>query len=195
MRKSRITARQFQFRSTNFFCGDDSGIHFSLPENSSGSLTAACYRAVQGISALIRIPLIAFLAAGKKLLGRPVKKGSIRKWFAIFKWSIGLESWAAKKSNGTERTHNQPNLPKHQSNRNQKDHVRYSGKVLFDSAPKVSGRNSGHAHAHEPSRAGWQRNSSRPKCGLGHLRLSIIDLSTARSRWRTRTTRCGLFST
>jgi GT2 family glycosyltransferase len=77
-----------------------------------GSFTAICYRAVQGISALVRIPLIALLAGGKKLLGKPIKKGSIRKWFAIFKWSIGLESWAAKKSNGTERTLNKTNLAK-----------------------------------------------------------------------------------
>lgn len=72
-----------------------------------GSFTAVCYRTAQGISALVRIPLVALLAGGKKLLDKPVKKGSIRKWFAIFKWSIGLESWAAKKSSGTERTRDQ----------------------------------------------------------------------------------------
>jgi GT2 family glycosyltransferase len=81
-----------------------------------GSFTAVCYRAAQGISALVRIPLVALLTGGKKLLGKPVKKGSIRKWFVIFKWSIGLESWASKKTGATGRMPDQdsqkPNLAK-----------------------------------------------------------------------------------
>ena len=60
------------------------------------------YRAAMGISSLIRLPLIAVLNGGKKLAGKKTLKGSFRKWIAILRWSVGLESWAAKKSGGNE---------------------------------------------------------------------------------------------
>jgi GT2 family glycosyltransferase len=63
-----------------------------------GSFAAMCYRAALGISALIRIPLIAVVNVVKVIVGKSVKKGSVRKWIAILRWSLGLESWAAKKS-------------------------------------------------------------------------------------------------
>jgi hypothetical protein len=54
------------------------------------------YRAAMGISSLIRLPLIAAVngAAGKEIRGN----ASFRKWVFILRWSVGFESWAAKKS-------------------------------------------------------------------------------------------------
>jgi hypothetical protein len=60
------------------------------------------YRAAMGISSLIRLPLIAVLNGVKKLAGKRNRQGSFRKWIAILRWSVGLESWAAKKSGGNE---------------------------------------------------------------------------------------------
>jgi len=58
------------------------------------------YRAAMGISSLIRLPLIAVLNGAKKLTSKKPRKGSFRKWIAILRWSVGLESWAKKKSGG-----------------------------------------------------------------------------------------------
>jgi GT2 family glycosyltransferase len=61
-----------------------------------GWIAAWRYRVAIGISSLFRLPLIAAVssAAGKKIRS----DGSFRKWIFILRWSIGLESWAAKKS-------------------------------------------------------------------------------------------------
>ena len=64
-----------------------------------GSFAAICYRTALGLSALVRIPLIAVGNLVKAILGKQVKQGSVRKWLAILRWSLGLESWAAKTSN------------------------------------------------------------------------------------------------
>lgn len=56
------------------------------------------YRMALGISALVRLPLVLGVWAGKKLAGRAANFGSVKKWLAILRWSLGLESWAAKKT-------------------------------------------------------------------------------------------------
>jgi GT2 family glycosyltransferase len=67
-----------------------------------GRSIAWCYRAAMGISSLIRLPLIALVNGAKRLAGKKISTGSFRKWIAILRWSVGLESWAAKKSGGNE---------------------------------------------------------------------------------------------
>ena len=61
-----------------------------------GWIAAWRYRIAIGISSLIRLPLIVVVnsATGKKIRS----DGSFQKWIFILRWSIGLESWAAKKS-------------------------------------------------------------------------------------------------
>lgn len=61
-----------------------------------GKPVAWLYRAAMGISSTIRLPLIAAMngVTGKKICSN----GSFRKWIYILRWSLGLESWAAKKS-------------------------------------------------------------------------------------------------
>jgi GT2 family glycosyltransferase len=67
-----------------------------------GRSIAWCYRLAMGVSSLIRLPLIAVANGAKKLAGKKNSKGSFRKWFAILRWSVGLESWAAKQSSGVK---------------------------------------------------------------------------------------------
>jgi GT2 family glycosyltransferase len=71
-----------------------------------GRFVACCYRAAMGISSLFRLPLIAMVNGAKRLAGKKSGAGSFRKWVAILRWSVGLESWAGKKSGG-----NEPGLP------------------------------------------------------------------------------------
>jgi GT2 family glycosyltransferase len=64
-----------------------------------GRFAALSYRVALGLSALIRVPLLAAMVA----LPSPspaTRRTSIRKWIAILRWSVGLESWASKKSGG-----------------------------------------------------------------------------------------------
>ena len=67
-----------------------------------GRSVALFYRAAMGISSLIRLPLIAVLNAAKGIAGKKANKGSFHKWIAILRWSVGLESWAAKKTGGVK---------------------------------------------------------------------------------------------
>jgi len=65
-----------------------------------GRVSAWGYRVVMGISSLIRLPLIAVVNA---VSGKKIYSGaSFRKWIFILRWSVGLESWAAKKSGKDE---------------------------------------------------------------------------------------------
>jgi len=65
-----------------------------------GALAAAGYRLAMVLSALVRLPLVICIWAAKKVAGRSASFASIKKWFAILRWSLGLESWAVKKSGG-----------------------------------------------------------------------------------------------
>jgi GT2 family glycosyltransferase len=67
-----------------------------------GRATAWGYRVAMGVSSLIRLPLILVVNVAKRLVGKENSKGSFRKWIAILRWSVGLESWAAKKSGGVK---------------------------------------------------------------------------------------------
>ncbi|MFO1487506.1 MAG: glycosyltransferase family 2 protein [Verrucomicrobiota bacterium] len=62
-----------------------------------GAGKAAAYRFTMGLAAMLRLPLVACLWVLKKISGAK-NYGAVRKWFAILRWSIGLESWAAKKT-------------------------------------------------------------------------------------------------
>ena len=62
-----------------------------------GALTAFCYRATTGLAALVRLPLVGCVAIAKQISGKK-NFGAVKKWFAILRWSLGLESWAAKKT-------------------------------------------------------------------------------------------------
>jgi len=67
-----------------------------------GRPCALGYRLAMGASSLFRLPLIALVNGTKRLNGTKNTNGSFGKWFAILRWSVGLESWAAKKSGGNE---------------------------------------------------------------------------------------------
>lgn len=58
-----------------------------------GRLTAATYRAAMSVLSIIRLPLILVLLPLSR--GRVVRHGagSLRKWFSILRWALGLESW------------------------------------------------------------------------------------------------------
>jgi len=73
-----------------------------------GALAAFGYRATTGLAALVRLPLVALVWAAKKLSGGK-NYGAVKKWFTILRWSLCLESWAAKKTGATtESPANQP---------------------------------------------------------------------------------------
>jgi hypothetical protein len=67
-----------------------------------GRFRASCYRIAMGVSSLIRLPLIAAAGGAGKLAGKKNTAGSFRKWIAILRWSVGLESWTARKSGGVK---------------------------------------------------------------------------------------------
>jgi hypothetical protein len=77
-----------------------------------GRPVAWCYRAAMGISSLVRLPLIVTVNGTRRLVEKKIRQGSFRKWIAILRWSIGLESWAAKKSGGNETSLPTPSVSK-----------------------------------------------------------------------------------
>lgn len=64
-----------------------------------GRAAAWRYRIAVGITSLVRVPLI---AAGNCMKGKKALDGSFRKWIFVLRWSLGLESWASKKSGRDE---------------------------------------------------------------------------------------------
>jgi GT2 family glycosyltransferase len=67
-----------------------------------GAFPALGYQVALGLAALGRLPLVLCVWAVKKLSGRDSGSGSVEKWFAILRWSLGLESWASKKTGASE---------------------------------------------------------------------------------------------
>lgn len=63
-----------------------------------GRFAAFCYRVTSGVSAIVRLPVIVAVNALKAITGHPCSPASRRKWFAILRWSIGLESWGKMSS-------------------------------------------------------------------------------------------------
>ena len=63
-----------------------------------GAGVALAYRLALGAAAIVRLPLTSIVAVARRLRGRPNAAASLRKWFAILRWSLGLEAWAAAKS-------------------------------------------------------------------------------------------------
>jgi hypothetical protein len=60
-----------------------------------GKIEAKAYRALMVLTALFRIGLLmSFLAVTLGLFRRTVLSAAMRKWGKVFRWSIGLESWA-----------------------------------------------------------------------------------------------------
>lgn len=68
-----------------------------------GAAAAFGYRATTGLAALVRLPLVTGLWLVKKMSGDK-NYGAVKKWFAILRWSLGLESWAAQKTGSLAET-------------------------------------------------------------------------------------------
>lgn len=66
------------------------------------SFAAFGYRAAMGCSALIRLPFIFGGMAIQKIGGGAPNSKSLRKWIAILRWSLGLESWASQQQGNKE---------------------------------------------------------------------------------------------
>jgi GT2 family glycosyltransferase len=58
-----------------------------------GRTTAAAYRVAMSVLSIVRLPLILVLLPVSR--GKLVRHGtgSLRKWFSILRWGLGLESW------------------------------------------------------------------------------------------------------
>jgi hypothetical protein len=63
-----------------------------------GKLVALSYRAALGLSSLVRLPALSLKLAGQKLGGKSLNTGSLKKWMAILRWSIGGQSWVKRRS-------------------------------------------------------------------------------------------------
>ncbi len=62
-----------------------------------GPRAAACYRLLQGLSALTRLPLLVCWTLARPRRGWWQAGGaSVLKWWAVLRWSAGLEKWAAE---------------------------------------------------------------------------------------------------
>jgi GT2 family glycosyltransferase len=61
-----------------------------------GRFPAGCFRLAIGISALLRIPVAAANWLVRKGNGLDAT-ASVGKWTSIFRWSLGMESWAARR--------------------------------------------------------------------------------------------------
>jgi GT2 family glycosyltransferase len=60
-----------------------------------GRAHAAAYRLAMALSACCRLSLLWLVAGTCGTAGASaVPRGAIRKWWAVFRWSLGLESWA-----------------------------------------------------------------------------------------------------
>ncbi|MEI6193272.1 MAG: glycosyltransferase family 2 protein [Verrucomicrobiota bacterium] len=62
-----------------------------------GPLAALGYRVTTGLAAFVRLPLVLGLGMVKRKSGGK-NFSAVKKWFAILRWSFGLESWAARKT-------------------------------------------------------------------------------------------------
>jgi len=60
-----------------------------------GRLRAQCFRVVIGISALVRLPLAASLCCFRQGAGGRAR-ARVSKWVSVIRWSLGMESWAAR---------------------------------------------------------------------------------------------------
>jgi hypothetical protein len=60
-----------------------------------GRLAAGCFRLSIGLSALLRLPAAMAIWLVRKEAGLNAR-ATVRKWVAIFRWSIGMEPWAGK---------------------------------------------------------------------------------------------------
>lgn len=60
-----------------------------------GWFAAVCYRLAIAISALLRLPVVMAIRLVRKKTGLKAA-GSVNKWISIFRWSLGMESWAAR---------------------------------------------------------------------------------------------------
>lgn len=60
-----------------------------------GHFAARCFRLAIGISALLRLPVAMAICLVRKETGLNAA-ASVRKWVSILRWSLGMESWAAK---------------------------------------------------------------------------------------------------
>ena len=67
-----------------------------------GPFAALGYRMAMGLCALVRLPLVLGVWLVKKITGRPATFNSVNKWRAILRWSVGLESWTAKKTGAAD---------------------------------------------------------------------------------------------
>lgn len=60
-----------------------------------GRLGAGCFRFCTGASALFRLPVVATIWLFRKRNGLDAK-APVSKWTSIFRWSLGMEPWAAR---------------------------------------------------------------------------------------------------
>jgi GT2 family glycosyltransferase len=60
-----------------------------------GRLAAGCFRLSIGISALLRLPVAMAIWLVRKETGLETN-APVRKWISIFRWSCGMEPWAAR---------------------------------------------------------------------------------------------------
>lgn len=60
-----------------------------------GRVAAVSFRALIGISALIRLPLAIIIWLFQRGIGSETD-APVRKWFSILRWSCGMEAWASK---------------------------------------------------------------------------------------------------
>lgn len=63
-----------------------------------GVWVATIYRMASGLCALLRLSVILILTAIAKLTGASSREGARRKWVAVLRWSLGLETWTRSKS-------------------------------------------------------------------------------------------------
>lgn len=63
-----------------------------------GPLTAFAYRTLMGCTALVRLPFISGGMMLRRICGQTAGPASLRKWLAILRWSLGMESWAFKQA-------------------------------------------------------------------------------------------------
>jgi GT2 family glycosyltransferase len=85
------SSRQAQNNFSNVMMRES--IHCFLKLN-HGKPTAATYRVAMSVLSVVRLPLILVLLPISR--GKLVRHGtgSLRKWFSILRWGLGLESWA-----------------------------------------------------------------------------------------------------
>lgn len=71
--------------------------HWVYMRLNHGLGTALFYRFLMGASAVARCAIVAALLPLRRGERRSAARVALRKWAAVFRWSLGLESWAAAK--------------------------------------------------------------------------------------------------